>query len=219
MEGPVSRIVERFIRSRSGIADCLRQGLINHRALARLICEAYPAPGKAKRGETAARVAAAQMAIGRLSRRMKSAESNEAKILRELRRSRVLTRSNMMAVILRAPQPLEKIVDLQREILAEDDELTVVHGMRNVTLILGEEYREAVRRHFSRSLRIIPGLVKLQILVGEQSVQMRGFSAFVYAQVAGHGVNLIQELTCSGEYLLLIEAKDLEKTLAALRPE
>ena len=152
MEGPVSRIVERFIRSRSGIADCLRQGLINHRALARLICDAYPAPEKAKRGEAAARVAAAQMAIGRLSRRMKSAESNEAKILRELRRSRVLTRSNMMAVILRAPQPLEKIVELQLAAKHDDAIIARLRTHRDA-LLSSKQALEMVQRQTGRPLQ------------------------------------------------------------------
>src|SRR5262245_3303850 len=149
MDAPLSRTVERFIRSRTSIAECLRLGLINHRALARLIC-------KSSRDD---RLAAAQMAIGRLSRRPKGGDSNDQKIFRELSRARVITRSNMMAVILRSRQPLSKIVELQQQIVAEDDDLTVIHGMRNITLILGEEHRETVRRLFAKqTVRILDGL-------------------------------------------------------------
>ena len=124
-----------------------------------------------------------------------------------------------MAVILKAPQSLIQVAELQKNLLAEGDELTVVHGLKNVTLILGQEHKATVKKLFPRSApEYLSDLVKIQLLVSERSIRMPGFSAFVYAQLGAHGVNLLQELTCSGEFLLLVEEKDLQQALHVLKP-
>lgn len=210
MSIPISRKVESYIRRTPSIAECLRRGLINHSALAKAICEELKE----------ARVEAAKMAIGRFSRRTISSGSNEKKIERQLRKARLTIRGNMSLIILSAPQSLERLASLSKELDARDNEVTIVHGTRRVTLILGSEHRETARRIFGRSIhKVIPGLAKVQLLLDEDAMFTSGFSAFVLSQVASHGINVIEELTCAGEHLLLVKEEDLPGILGALRYE
>jgi hypothetical protein len=208
MKKPMSRIVESFVRLNPHVAKCLRAGLVNHCSLARLICQ----------NEKSEQIPAAQMAIGRLSKRINKNEGLDKKIEKQLKKARLITRSNISLVILDNTSVTGKVTKLERLISEIDDEITIVHGYKKIILIIGSEHIKKAKLIFSGQItKTINGLAKIQLLIGESAMFTPGFSAYVLSLIASQNINVLEELTCAGEHILLVNDLDLETALSALR--
>jgi hypothetical protein len=208
MNKPLARTVESYIRKSPTIAYCLRMGIINHSALAQLICNEMKDR----------RQSAAQMAIGRLSKRIKVSESNEKKIEQQLKRAKMIIRGNMSLFVFNTSAQSSKMYKFDNLISELEDELTIIHGYKRITLIIGTEHVRTVKKLFGQRIhKIFHSLAKIQLILGESAMFTSGFSAYVLSQVASRGINIIEELTCSGEHLLIVDEQDLQSTLDSLR--
>lgn len=204
----VSKIVRKFLTDNQSVADCAQRGLINYSALARLICQDI---GQKK-------FDAVLMACRRsVERRPKRTGKDEA-ILQIMRRASVNLQTKMVVVIIEKPRTFDKIYELQFAANEEGGSFLIIEGEDVVTCILSEDWLSETKIAFkSRILRISENLVRVHIRFSRKIETVPGVIAFVYRLLAEHNINVLEEMSCWTDLMVMIEEKDMQAVSEALR--
>jgi hypothetical protein len=202
-----SHVIE-YIGAHPAVKECLRRGLINHSELAREIRSSLKIKNQA----------ATTAAVRRYAIRISSQPSVEKQIDLMFRSSQVLVRSNLVVSVLRRPVDFAKLNALVELAKKERESVNVIEGEHVVTIISSQRLVSIVKERFRKDLdEIVPDLAQVSIALTRKSMRTAGVSARLSSMMAQAGINLYQEITCSGEYLILIASKDLPAALELLK--
>ncbi|MCX6798994.1 MAG: ACT domain-containing protein, partial [Candidatus Diapherotrites archaeon] len=87
-----------------------------------------------------------------------------------------------------------------------------------ITLILGEEWVERVKRMFEQFVvKTSSGLVEIVMKSSREIESTPGVLDYVYGQLAEHGVNLLETASSWTDTIFVIEEKDLSRAMEAMR--
>lgn len=204
-------LLKEYVQQNPSVRDCLQRGLINHSALARYVSKSK------KCDQFEALVIASTRYGARLTKNPNLPEKRFRKLLKE---SRLIVQTRMLVASVTHQGDYERVGKLHSIVKKRKGHLTHIDGYEIQTIITGIEFESDVRATFRGSLQLlIPNVVQLLLLASEKAMFTSGFSAFVLNLIAQEGVNLLEELTSSGEHHLVIEERDLQKVLKALRIE
>lgn len=204
----ISKVVRKFISDNQSIADCAQRGLINYSALARLICSQ----------SGIRKVDAVLMSCRRqVERRPKRVSKDEA-ILQIMKRASINLQTKMAVAIIEKPRNFEKIFEIQSMVSEEGGSFSIIEGEDVVTFILSDDWLSEVRSTFKgRILRISEDLVRVHMRFSRKIETVPGVIAFVYRLLAEYNINVLEEMSCWTDLMVMIEEKDMQAVADALR--
>jgi len=204
----ISKTVRKFISDNQSIGDCAQRGLINYSALARLIC----AESGIKKFD------AVLMSCRRQVKRQPKRASKDEAILQIMRRASVKLQTKMAVAIVEKPRNLEKIFELQSTVNQEGGAFFIIEGEDVVTFILADDWLSEVRTAFKgRILRISENLVRVHMRFSRKIETIPGVIAFVYRLLAEYNINVLEEMSCWTDLMVMIEEKDMQAVADALK--
>ena len=189
-----SELVWLYVKQRPFLKEVLRQGIVNHSALARRI--AVDAFGSAERQN------AVKMALIRLGERMERVESDlEEKILGVLKRSSMVLKNKVAVVI--AKRGLENVHPLSQ-----------VKSGRHTTYILEQRELEKVP---PKALWKSEENLNLVIIESPEDVEeVPGVISYVLGALASEGINVVEFISCYTDTLLVLNQADTERAYRVL---
>lgn len=190
----ISELVWLYVKQRPYLKEVLRQGVVNHSALARKI--SVDAFG------TANRQGAVKMALIRLGARMDRIEDDlESRILAVLGKSSMVLKSKVAVVI--AKRELEGIHPLSH-----------VKSGRHMTYIL--EQRELEKIPPKALWKREDNLNLITIESPEELEEVPGVISHILGSLASEGINVVEFISCYTDTLLVVRQADTERAFRVL---
>lgn len=204
---PTSKVIRQFLAENQSIADCAQRGLINYSALARLISSQSGIRN----------VDAILMACRRLIKRRPKKAGKDETILQIMKRSSVNLQTKMAVVIIEKPRSFDRLIELKDTAQEEGSTLSLIEGEDVVTLIISESLLSEVRTAFKgRILRVSEDLVRVHMRFSRKIESIPGVIAYVYRLFAEHNINVLEEMSCWTDLMVMVEEKDLQAVADAL---
>jgi len=203
-------LTQRFISEHPSIKDCLRRGLINYSALARLICT--------DRGLD--RFDAVLIACRRQHAMIKEQVPQEKRIIALMKRARIRLRNKMMVAIVEKPSDFERVYDLQKAIKKDRGDFHLIEGEEVLTIISNSEYAADLKETFrGRIKKITEDLAQLTMIFDAKIETTPGVVSFIYGLLADHSINVWEEMSCWTDFMVIIEEKDAARAMNVLSLE
>ena len=203
-------ITQRFISEHPSIKDCLRRGLVNYSALARLICET--------RGVD--KFEAVLIALRRQHTLIKNQLPQEKRIITLLKRAKIRLRNKMMVAIVEKPSDFERVYDLQKTIKKDRGDFHLIEGEEVITIISNSDYVSDVKDAFRGKVKKITGdLAQLTMIFDEKIETTPGVVSFIYGLLADNSINVWEEMSCWTDFMVIIEQKDAARAMRVLSLE
>ena len=203
----ITAITNQYISEHPSIKDCMRKDLINFSALARRIC-------KDKKIKT---LDAVIMACRRYQARLKSEETDEDIIRDMMRKAKLRVRSKMGVVISERPRDLTSIYEIQKKIRASRGDCILVEGDEVITIMTNMEYLELFEARLKSSvLKVKKNLAQLIMVFDRRLETTSGVMFFIFSLLAERGINVLEEVSCWTDVVLIIEERLLAKALQVL---
>ncbi len=213
--GKASDEVVRYIRKHPSVKDCLKRGLLNLSAVARVITEESSTKFKHER-------AAVVMALRRLRRRV-SERSNEDSLMRVIRSARLSTESGLGAIILDRTS-LDRIIfnrgirNYQQRAQTKNKTFDLIELANVAVVFCAEDDVVQMKREFPAAvIKSHTALSMVQLHFGPQIETTVGVTSYVYATLAEHGINIVEEVSCWDKIVMMVREVDLSRTIEALQ--
>jgi hypothetical protein len=197
----------RFISERPHVKDCLRLGLINYSSLARMICKA----------EKIKRYDGVLMACRRYSKMIKSSSALSYTQRKLLRDAKFRLRSKMMVAIVDKMSDYDRLSMLQQKVKSQRGDFNVIEGEEALTIITNDQYYSLIKETFKQKIkRTVLGLVQLTMLFDEKIETTPGVVVFIYSLLAEKGINVLEEMSCWTDLMLILEESDAAAAMQVL---
>lgn len=189
-----SELVWLYVKQRPFLKEVIRQGVVNHSALARKI--SIDAFGSLEKED------AVKMALIRMGARMEALESGlEERILSVLRKSSMVLRSKVAVVI--AKRELEGIRPLSK-----------AASGRHLTYII--EQRELPKVNRKSVWKIEENLNLIVLESPEELEETPGVIAHILDALASEGINVVEFISCYTDTLLVVRQADTQRAFRIL---
>lgn len=190
----ISNLVWLYVKGRPSLREGLKYGLINHSALARMICEELGIPDD--------KFDAVKVSLIRLSKKLAESEgASEEKILKVLKGSSISIQNKIAAIVSRKELDLKAISHAKsggyNTYLVEAKELGKIHGEKRLTLL-------------TENLNL------LTIKSPEDIEETPGVIAFILNALAHEGINVVEFISCYTDTILVIKERDTTKAYELL---
>ncbi|MBI4052977.1 MAG: hypothetical protein HY394_02980 [Candidatus Diapherotrites archaeon] len=206
----IAKTVQAFVSEKPFIAEGLKQGLVNYSALARKIIKEQ----KLKEADFEAVV----VALRRLAEKAAPSRQLEGKIVSLLKKGKLEMKNKISVVVLDSGIELSQLTRLVNEIAEKGETLHLVHGSSAYTVITSNESSEKISKAFRHAIvSEKKGLVEIIFKTGREIESTPGVVAFLYSRFSENGINIIETLSSWTETLFVIEEKDVQKAMEALR--
>jgi hypothetical protein len=203
----ITRLTQRYISERPSVRDCLKRGLINYSALTREICK----------DAGMARFDAVLIACRRYYQRLKDKESFETRVRALLKTTKMRTRNRIAVAIVEKPRDFERLHRLQKVVRQERGDFNLIEGDLAVVVITNTEYVEEIREAFKgRIKKLTTDLVQISMTFDERLETTPGVVSFIYGLLAEHGINVVEEMSCWTELMLVVAEEDAARTIRLL---
>ncbi|MFM1848609.1 MAG: hypothetical protein RL417_2083 [Pseudomonadota bacterium] len=203
----VMSITQRFISEHPSIKDCLRRGLVNYSALARLICEA----------RSVEKFDAVLIACRRQHAMIKEQLPQEKRIISLLKRAKIRLRNKMMVAIVEKPSDFERVYDLQKTIKKDRGDFHLIEGEEVITIISNSDYVSDLKEAFRGKIKKInEDLAQLTMIFDEKIETTPGVVSFIYGLLADNSINVWEEMSCWTDLMVIIEEKDAARAMRVL---
>ena len=208
----ISKLVAEYIQENPNIQDCLAKDLINYSALARVVTNKYHLD---KSND-----AAVQMACRRAKLKLKAKTKQEELIKRLLRNAKLNTRSPILVATLKKSIDFKKVVSLRELIKKSRGEMNIIEGEDVFTLVTNEQFKSQIKITFGQSvIEIKDSLVQLTLLFGEEIKTTSGVVSYVYGLLKNNNINILEEMSCWTDLMMVIREADLEKAIGVLQKQ
>lgn len=203
----VAAITNQFINEHPHIKDCLRRDLVNFSALSRMICKQR----KIKNLD------AVIVACRRYQARLKESETDDELIHDMVRRAKLRVRSKMGVVIAERPRDLSDFYEVQKRIRTSRGDCILVEGDEVITIITNMEHLDLFeQRPKSRVLKVRKNLAQLTMIFDRNLETTTGVMFFIHSLLSGRGINVLEEVSCWTDVVLILEERLLARALEAL---
>lgn len=201
--------IRNFLRANPYIDDCFRAGLINNAALARQIVKS------SKNSSHSAIV----MGLSRHAARIKKKPSYaDGRFLQLLRSARILVRTGMLVLSLRISKNDKRITALLQEIFEKGKDGHLIEGIEYTTIITNQEFSEIITKKFKNNICSIHlNAAQVSVILDPSTQLMPGITAFLINLIAKQKINIYELASSFGEDMFVIDRKDLESALNALK--
>lgn len=203
----VTRATQRYIAAHPSVKDCLKNGLINYSALSRAIC----------REEKIKKFDAVLVACRRYASKVKLQPTHERKIVSLIRKARIRMVNKVIVAIIDKLRDAERIYALERELKERGSEFQFVDGEEALVVIASSDCEAAIREAFrARVRKVSRGLVRISMSLDQRLETTPGVVAFIYGRLAEHGINVLEEMSCWTDLMIVIAEEDAAKAMLVL---
>jgi hypothetical protein len=203
----VTRLTQRYISERPSVRDCLKRGLINFSALTREICLEF--------GEE--HFDAVLAACRRYYQRIHDKESLETRVRALLRTASMRTRNQIAVAIVEKPKDFERLHRIHKQVRQNKGDFHLIEGSEVVVVITNHEYTAEIREAFrGRIKKLTLDLVQISMIFDERLESTPGVVSFIYSVLAEQGINVIEEMSCWTELMMVIAEEDAARTVRIL---
>jgi aspartokinase len=207
----ITKQTEKYIQEHPTIKDCLKRGLINYSALARLI--AKDADLDAKKNFDALLIAAR-----RYQSKVKAEKSSQERILSVLKQSRIEIKNRMVAFVLEKDTPDRTLIDLENKIKKSGEIVHLIEGASAITLITVQEFSKEIKGALKHSIiRENQGLVEVVIKSPKEIETTAGIMGHLYSLLGENGINIVETMSCWTDTIFVVHEKDLNRVMELLK--
>ena len=197
----------KYIVGHPSIRDCLRLGLINHSALARLI-------SKDKKVDS---VQALIAACRRYEQKQKGKAAKDSLVRQLVRTARISTKNKISALIVEKPREFGRVLELQKRVKDKNGDFQVLEGLEAITILTNSIFVSLCRELFKgRLLKLNQDLVQITMRFTDKIESTPGVLWFLYGILAEQEVNIVEEMSCWTEVHLVVNEKDAPRAIDAL---
>lgn len=185
----------------------MRKDLVNFSALSRRIC-------KEKKIKN---IEAVIVACRRYQARLRAVDADEDTIRNMVSHAKLRVRSKMGVVTAERPRDLSALHEIQRKIRSSRGDCTIVEGDEVITVITNMEYLESVETKLKGSvLKVRRNLAQLIMIFDRRIETTSGVIFFIFSLLAGRGINVLEEVSCWTDVVLVLEERVLSLALEVL---
>jgi hypothetical protein len=207
MPASAPSLVQNFLRNYPNIAACLRTGLINHSALARFIAS--------KTG--AENFEAMVKAIDRFAAQSRGRVQGQRQISTLIRDAKIKVNSKMTVIVIERTHDYETLIDLERLVRRQNGDFRLVDSDEGSTLFTNDRFVPEFRRKLGKRLLYCKsGLAQIMLIVPPDVEMLPGFNAYVFNALWERGINVLQEVSCWTDLMLVVDHRDLVAALETL---
>ncbi len=205
-----AKLTEEYVMLHPSIRDCLKEDIVNFSALSRKIAKELGISKKTS-------IDAILVACRRLQEKMRTEVSNEEKVRRILKKSKLEIRNKIAVFIIEKREYYDMFMKLEKHVRKRFEVFHIVEGSHNITLITSDDFAEEVRETFKAIVSERIGLAEIIIKSPEEIEDTSGVIAYLYSRMAQHGINIIESMSCWTDTLFVIDEKDIARTMEVLR--
>ncbi len=190
----ISEAVWLYIKRRPIVKAALRDGIVNHSALARMLCHEMGLPDD--------KFDAVKVALTRISKKVAEREIDlEEKVIGLLRKSSISIQTKVAVVISRKELELKAI--------------SYSRSGGYTTYILEENEANKIKKEWGVK-SVQKNLNLITIRSGEELEEVPGVIAFVLNALAYEGINVVEFISCYTDTLLVVKEADTNKAYEIL---
>lgn len=203
----ITNLTNQYIVERPSINDCIKKGLINYSALSREICE----------HSSINSFDAVLIACRRYSWKIKKDEIHEKDIMNLMKSVKLRIRNKIIVAIIEKPRFLERIYDLQKKIKKEKGDFNLIEGENVLTIVTNSKYLDEIKQLFKFNLlKINKNLVQITMIFDPLIETTSGVVTYVYNLLAQKGINILEEMSCWTDLMIILDEKDLARAVEVL---
>ena len=212
----VSSIVESLIKEKPYLEEALSQDLINISSLARIMQPEIEAITKKE-----VREGAIIMAIKRIHPVLQfELENRIRQTIRAL--GDITVRSNLVKYTFKnSPTLISRQSQLLDHIGNEGNEIfyTYSQGVYETTIILSNTVEEKTDDYFNSETLIskAPNLASITVKLPAENANCSGLYYYIFKKVAWEGINLLEVVSTTNEFTLIVSQEDVDKAFSVVK--
>lgn len=206
-----TELTEKYLTTHPSILDCLKNGIINYSKLSRKIAKELNLEKKTN-------IEAIQIACRRYESKIKNEKIIEDKILKILKNSELEIKNKIIVLILDKKKYYGKITAIEKQIKKTTDTFYSIEGSNVFTIITSEKNLANLKKFFEQSiLKISKDLAMITIKSPKELENTPGVNAFVYSKFRENGINIVEQMSCWTDTIMVISEKDIPEVMSFLR--
>ena len=141
----------------------------------------------------------------------------EKDILRLLKNVKIRIRNRILVAIMDKPKDMERVYVFQKKVKREKGDFNLIEGEDTLTLVTNSKYVEEVKESFkSWLIKCSENLVQIAILFDPEIESTPGVVNHVYGLLAEKGINILEEMSCWTDLMIIVDEKDLAGAMDVL---
>lgn len=204
-----AELTEKYIMEHVSIKDCLKKGLINYSALARLISNEL---GIEKKTSTEAILVAAR----RFRMKMIDGHHHENDILNLLKKSNVEIKNNIVIFTLEKYVYPDSLIDIEKVIKKDKALFFSIEGTKTITIIVQEQSAGLVEKHFRAHVLDKRENLSLFTITSHGIRTTPGVVSHISGMFFENDINIEEFMSCYDDTLIVIDSKDTNKVIKFL---
>lgn len=200
-----SSIVEKYISEHLSVHDCLKKGIINYSALARVIASNEGI----KKDNTLESIAIAAL---RLKEKLNDSDFDE-KLNKMFDKTNVEVKGSMASVTVEKQFFPESLIDVEKEIKKQHGVFFAIEGISSITLIFQRQFLQLLEQKFKKYIVHKKDNLSLITFISPGIQDTPGAVAFISTLFFQNKVNIQEFMSCYETTIVLIESKDLDRVI------
>lgn len=203
-----AEMTEKYILEHASVKDCLRKGLINYSALARLIAS--------ERGiENESSKEAILVAARRFREKMKG-RTFEDEIVRMFNGSNVEIKNNIVIFTLEKYVYPDSLIDVEKQIKRDKALFFSIEGAKTITLIVQGTSAGLIEKNFTGHMIDKKGGLSLISIASKGIESCIGAVSYISGLFFENGVNIVEFMSCYDDTLIVVDSGDVSKVIGFL---
>ena len=206
-----TELTKQYLKEHPSIKDCLKHGIINYSKLSRKIAKELDIQKKTS-------LEAILIACRRYEDKIKNEKVLENKIIDILKRSELEIKNKIIVCIVDKRKYYGKIAELERKIQKNADTFYSIEGSKVFTIITSEKNLEHLQSFFENSIiKISKNLAMITIKSPKELETTPGVNAFVYSKFREYGINIVEQMSCWTDTIVVISEEDISNAMRFLK--
>jgi len=206
-----TELTEKYLSEHPSILDSLKNGIINYSKLSRKIAKELNIEKKTS-------MEAILIACRRYEKKIKDEKILENKILNILRESELEIKNKIIVCIVDKREYFGKITELEKKIQKTPDTFYSIEGSIVFTIITSEKNLDHLKLFFGNSIiKTSKNLAMITIKSPKELETTPGVNAFVYSKFREHGINIIEQMSCWTDTIIVISENDIASAMKFLK--
>ena len=206
-----TELTEKYISEHLSIKDCLKEGIINYSKLSRKIAKDLGIEKKSS-------MESILIACRRYEAKIKNEKILEDKILEILRKSELEIKNKIIVCIIEKTRYLNKILEIEKKIQKKADTFYAIEGSKVFTIITSEQHFEYLKSIFEKG--ILKTTASLAMITIKSPIELEttpGVNAFIYSKFREHGINIIEQMSCWTDTIIVISEEHIATVMKFLK--
>jgi len=206
-----TELTEKYISEHPSIKDCLKGGVINYSKLSRKIAKELDIEKKSS-------MEAILIACRRYEAKITNEKILEDKILDVLRKSELEIKNKIIVCIIEKTRYHNKILEIEKKVQKKADTFYAIEGSKVFTIVTSEKYLEYLESIFEKGiLKKTTSLAMITIKSPRELETTPGVNAFVYSKFREHGINIIEQMSCWTDTIIVISEEHIATVMKFLK--